>query len=209
MREAVVVKIGGSVSSNLSAIVSDLKDCIRIKVCKKIIIVPGGWIFADMVRKLGIDGSTAHWMAVASIDIYGYYISSFGAELVDSDDFNFNIDGVAVMLLHRLLRRYDELPHSWDVTSDSISIWLAEKLGVKEVVKLTDVDGVIIDGKIAEKVCVEELMNIETCIDKCSPFLMKKYRINMFVCNGLKNRVKDYILRGQAVGTLIDAHADK
>jgi hypothetical protein len=34
---------------------------------------------------------------------------------------------------------------------------------------------------------------------------MKKYGISMFVCNGLKGRVKDYILRGQAVGTLIKA----
>jgi len=208
MRDMIIVKIGGSCSSHLSEIVSHLKDC-SLESGKKIIIVPGGWIFADIVRKLNVDDDTAHWMAVASMDIYGYYISSFGAKLLEVDDFDFYPDEVSVLLPYRLTRKYDELPHSWDVTSDSISVWLAGKLGLKKVVKLTDVDGIIIDGEIVEEISAEELMKLETCVDRYSPFLMKEYGVDMFVCNGKINRVKDYILRGQAVGTLINSHADK
>lgn len=203
--KAIIVKIGGSCSSHLSEIVSHLKDCL--KSGKRIIVVPGGWIFSDTVRKLSVDDDTAHWMAVASMDIYGYYISSFGTKLLEADDFDFYPDGVSVLLPYRLMRKHDELPHSWDVTSDSISVWLAGKLGIKKVVKLTDVDGVFVDGEIVDEISAEELMKYESCVDKCCPSLMIKYGVDMFVCNGLKGRVKDYILRGRAVGTLI--YADK
>jgi hypothetical protein len=201
--EGLIVKIGGSCASHLPDIIAQLKECVELKAVESISIVPGGWFFADMVRATGVNDSAAHWMAVASMDIYGYYISSRDLDVVENFDFDFK--GVRVLLPYRLMRTHDELPHSWDITSDSISIWLAHKIGVKEVIKLTDVDGIFIEGELVNKISADDIADRTTCVDNFSPSLMKKYGISMFVCNGLKGRVKDYILRGQAVGTLIKA----
>ena len=202
--ERLIVKIGGSCASALSDITNQLKECIELKAVKSIFIVPGGWIFADMVRETGVKGSAAHWMAVASMDIYGYYISTYRVDVIEGNE-NLDFEGIGILLPYRLMRIQDELPHSWDVTSDSISIWLAHKMGIKEVIKLTDIDGVYIDGLLMEKISADDIAGKTTCVDNFSPVLMKKYGISMFVCNGLKGRVKDYILRGHAVGTLIKA----
>lgn len=200
-----ILKIGGSVSEKLSLVIDTLKE---VKPTRSL-IVPGGWIFADMVRqidrKIGLDPSAAHWMAIASMDIYGYYISNFGIPVFEPasiDDLK-DLKGVRVLLLYHLLKKLDDpdLPHSWDVTSDSIAVWLAAKLGEKTVVKVTEVGGIISNGELVEEIMSKELVGMESCIDRHTPFLLRKYGINMFVCRA--EEIKSYILRGQARGTLI------
>ncbi len=193
----IVVKIGGSVAANAQSIIETLKDCK-----KDILIVPGGWVFADLVRKLDADDTTAHWMAVKAMDIYGLYLSKF-APAIEPDDFDFDVHGVNVILPYRIVRIYDELPHSWDVTSDSIAIWIAEKMNAEEIVKLTDVDGIIIDGKLIDEIAACEL-SFQSCLDRFAPKLLREYRRDLFICNGLDvRRVKDYIMRGKAKGTKV------
>lgn len=201
----IVVKIGGSCSSNLQEIIQDLKDCVD-HADADILIIPGGWVFADMIRELELDDTTAHWMAVEAMDLYGHYISSFGIESIEPSQFGFDVSGVNVLLPYRLLRKYDELPHSWEVTSDSIALWVAHKIGLKEIVKLTDVDGVLVNGKLVEEIEAENVARLKTCVDEYSPALIQEFGLDMFVCNGLRGRVKDYILRGRAIGTRIKAH---
>ena len=201
-----IVKIGGSVASNLYSILSILKDC-----GESVLIVPGGWIFANLVRRINPrNDSIAHWMAVLAMEQYGYYISSFGVDTVRPRDFNelSKIEGsssVWVLLPYELMKNNDELPHSWDVTSDSIAVWIASKLEAKEVIKLTDVDGIILNGRVVERIRASELAGIKTCVDPYAPKLMVKHGVDMFVCNGLaEERVKYYITEGRAKGTLIE-----
>jgi hypothetical protein len=197
-----IVKVGGSVAAKIKEIVKELK-----KIREDILIVPGGWIFADLVKekasKEKLNCSTSHWMAIASMEIYAHYISNFGARAIEGLDFS----GVCVLLPYRLLRETNELPHSWDVTADSIAVWLASKLNHREVIKLTDVDGIFINGELVKKITASYLIEncIQTCVDAFSPYLMRRFSINMFVCNGMvRERIKDYIVRGQAKGTLIE-----
>lgn len=195
----IVVKLGGSVASNLKEIVSILQS-----LDEDILIIPGGWIFAELVRRLDVEDEKAHWMAILAMEQFGYYISNFGVETIKPEDFDIEFSGVRVLLPYELLINNDELPHSWDVTSDSIAIWIASKLGVKEVIKLTDVDGIILDGKLVERIEAEKLIGIKTCLDPYAPKLMVELSIDTFICNGLfANRVKDYIAKGRAKGTLV------
>ncbi|MCS7121526.1 MAG: uridylate kinase [Archaeoglobaceae archaeon] len=190
-----IVKVGGSVANALVSIVDFLKD-------KKVLIVPGGWIFADLVRTLKVSEEAAHWMAVMAMNQYGYYIAEKGLETIEPEDFNFKWEKTCVLLPYKLLRKYDELPHSWKVTSDSISAWIAYRLGEKMAVKLCAVDGIYLDGKILRKVKASELREIKTdVVDEYLSELLSSLRINYLVCNfdGLKN----YILRREVVGTLI------
>ena len=195
----IVVKLGGSVARNIPALIRSLRS-----IRKDILIVPGGWIFADTIRRLNIDDDRAHWMAVLAMEQYGYYVSSFGVETIRPKGFDFEFSGVRVLLPYELMLRNDELPHSWEVTSDSIAIWVASKLGIKEVVKLTDVDGIILNGRLVERIEADKLVGIETCLDSYAPKLMMERGVSVFICNGLvARRVKDYITKGRAKGTLV------
>ena len=197
----IVVKISGSVASNLKEIVSTLQS-----LGEDILIVPGGWIFADLIRKIDVDDENAHWMAILAMEQYGYYISSFGVGTIKPNDFNeIRFEGVKVLLPYDLLIGYDELPHSWDVTSDSIAIWIASKLKVGEVIKLTDVDGIFLNGRFVERIQASKLIGIKTCLDSYAPKLMVEHGVDTFICNGLfANRVKDYITKRRAKGTLVE-----
>lgn len=194
-----IVKVGGSVAEDLGVVV----DSLKIK--GDALIIPGGWKFADIVRELDekyrINRSLSHWMAISAMNIYGYFISNYGVDHFEPESFEeIELKGVRVLLPYRILRKYDELPHSWDVTSDSISVWVAAKLGVEEVVKVTKVGGIIVDREIVDEVLASDLRG-ETCVDRYTPHLLKKYKLNMFVCS--PKELKNYILRGRARGTLI------
>ena len=202
-----LIKIGGSVANELFSLIPELKSLNR-----NILIIPGGWVFADLVReadeKYKLDEKNAHWMAIACMDVYGYFISSYGVETVIAKNFADlrDVKGVKVVLLHSLLKQDEEftkLPCSWDVTSDSISIWMTSKLGIDRIIKVTNVDGVFVNNELVKSITASELLNlnIETCVDSFAPQLLKKYKIDMFVCN--TKEVKDYILKGKAKGTLI------
>ncbi|MCS7130978.1 MAG: uridylate kinase [Archaeoglobaceae archaeon] len=192
-----IVKIGGSVAEKLETVFDALKHAEDVKV------IPGGWIFADKVRELRLNDEISHWMAILAMNLYGYYMFQFGKErgfeLIEPADFSFfSRKGKFIILPYRLLRNFDELPHSWDVTSDAISVWIASKIGESRVVKITALGGVIKDGSIVEKVGAFEAGDI---IDRFTPFLLKKNRIELFICS--PEEIKNYILRGRAKGTFV------
>ena len=108
-----------------------------------LLIVPGGGPFADAVRDadraLRFGDEAAHWMAVLAMDQVAHILTERldRATLVETQH---EIDGVAgtgrpVLAPYRLLRAADALPgalpHTWDVTSDSIAAWFAGQLGAR------------------------------------------------------------------------------
>ncbi len=198
-----IVKMGGSVISRWRDLVDIFLEVNSI-LHRKILLIPGGGEIAEIVRGMNVDDENAHWMALAAMEINGYYLASLGANELRPESFGeINPRNVDVLLPYVLLRKNDELPHSWDVTSDSIAIWVAGKLKVGKVIKVTDVDGVFKDGKLVKEVGVEDL-DFESCLDAYSPTLIQRFGLDVFVCNGLHpERVKDYILRERALGTLI------
>jgi len=192
-----IVKVGGSVADKLEVVFEALKEVEDVK------IIPGGWIFADLVRELKLGDEASHWMAILAMGLYGYYMQEFGRkvgfEIVEPEDFGFfEKRGKFIVLPYRLMRRFDELPHSWDVTSDAIAVWIAAKLGEKRVVKVTAIGGVFKEGKILEHVGAFEAGE---AIDRYTPFLLKNHKIELFLCS--PEELKNYILRGRAKGTFV------
>jgi len=201
----IVVKVGGSVAEFADKLFEDLKTLAEGN-SMRILVVPGGWVFAEKVRELWkrgtIDDEAAHWMAVECMDVYGYYLSRFAQPVIpDSfDELLKELPSVGVLIPGKLLRNCDELPHSWDVTSDSIAIWIAHNIGAETIIKATGVDGLIVNGEVVSKMPASQLRS-ETCIDSYAPRLLSEYGLDIFVCRW--DRVKDYILRRAAIGTLI------
>lgn len=192
-----IVKVGGSIADKLEIVFEVLSTNEDVKV------IPGGWIFADIVEKLKLNDEISHWMAILGMSLYGYYMMSKaeqkGFEILEPESFEeLKEGGKFIVLPYRLIKRFDELPHSWSVTSDSIAIWIASKLGERRVVKVTAVGGVWRNGKLLEFATAGEAVGI---IDEYSPILLKNHGIELFLCS--PEELKNYILRGRAQGTFV------
>jgi aspartokinase-like uncharacterized kinase len=140
-------------------------------------------------------------MAILAMEQYGYYIADGGdAPLVYDTDIE--DEGAFILLPYALLKKNDELPHTWDVTSDTIAAWVAHRLNAR-FIKLTDVDGIFINGELIKELKAEELQGIETCVDGELPRFLIKNKMNCEILNGncpgrLVNAFKGYV-----PGTLI------
>jgi aspartokinase-like uncharacterized kinase len=78
-------------------------------------------------------------MAVLAMDQYAHLIASrlpTGKLVVRSKEIETTLDErcIPVLAPYRWMREADPLPHSWDVTSDSISAWVAAQVGAGRLV---------------------------------------------------------------------------
>jgi dihydroneopterin aldolase len=142
MRGAVVptvVKLGGSYafSSALKSWIDAVAACAG-----HVVVVPGGGPFAEAVRvaqpKMGFDDRAAHEMALLAMEQYGCALASLGAgwRLAASAAAILDVlreGGVPVWSPTPMLRDANDVPWSWDVTSDSLAAWLAGRIGAKRV----------------------------------------------------------------------------
>ena len=175
---------------------------------QSVLIIPGGAIFADNVRSFqdvsGISEDAAHWMAILAMEQYAYYLSDISGVPL-TIDLEIQKPGVNILLPYTILRDYDSgLEHSWDVTSDTISAWVAQRTG-SMLVKVTDVDGIYLDGELVQQIYAKDLADSEeTCVDKgLSAFLMT-HGMDCMVINGHSfDRVIEALKGSVTGGTLI------
>jgi aspartokinase-like uncharacterized kinase len=109
----------------------------------QIIIVPGGGLFADAVReaqKLSkISDACAHRLAVLAMDQYGLLLANMNSELATARN-EMELDErtwqhrCIVWLPSQMVLADDTIPKSWDVTSDSIAAWLAQKVNAQQLI---------------------------------------------------------------------------
>lgn len=196
----IVIKLGGSLIHRARELVKEIIEYSN-KESEKILIVPGGSIFADTVRKVDVSQETAHWMAVLAMEQYGYYLGNGnGAKLVD----NLQIDdaGAYILLPYNLMKKRDELPHTWDVTSDTIAAWVAHQLKAR-FIKATDVDGIYINGMLERELEAKELIGKETCVDKELPHFLIKNKMNCEIINGNCPGRLSSALKSNVAGTFV------
>jgi aspartokinase-like uncharacterized kinase len=183
----VVKKLGGSLKDCASPLIRQIDDRARQKHIS-VLIVPGGGVFADTVRTFqqasGTGEDAAHWMAVLAMEQYAYYLAD-----KSSCPLTTTLEplepGVSILLPYRLLQQDDSgLAHSWDVTSDTISAWVARKTGAR-LVKATDVDGIHLNGSLVSCLHASDLLDMEeTCVDRGLPRLLLKHGLDCLVVNG-------------------------
>ncbi len=147
-----VFKIGGKIlenSKNLECTISQLKKLYEDNTLQKIIIIPGGGSYANFIRSIDknlvLGDDLAHWMAIFSMDYNGKDLNRKFPDFECIDDFK-KIQSAkrifCIFLPFNYLRKNDELPHSWDVTSDSIAIYIANKLNLNECYFIKDIEGI-------------------------------------------------------------------
>jgi aspartokinase-like uncharacterized kinase len=139
----IVVKVGGGLLAQAGRLDAVLSQVGLVSQVEPLIVVPGGGPFADAVRdvdrRLQVSEDAAHWMAVLAMDQYAHLITSWlagGALVTEPGEIAAALDGGSIPVLapYSWLRRADPLPHTWDVTSDSIAAWVADALGAQRLV---------------------------------------------------------------------------
>ncbi len=145
-----VVKLGGGLLGRNGAFERVTGALAAFGAGRSLLVVPGGGPFSEVVRErcrhLQIDADTAHWMAILGMDQYAHVLACRirRAALVERErDIPVALAAgrIPVLAPYHWLRAADPLPHSWDVTSDSIAAWLASALGAARLILLKPVAG--------------------------------------------------------------------
>jgi aspartokinase-like uncharacterized kinase len=156
-----VVKLGGSLMG--TAALKGWLDALAQFGDGRVVIVPGGGIFADAVRdaqvKTGIDDATAHQMAVVAMDQYATLMTGLNADLVmaasELEIAKLCLQNKAIVWkASEMVLADKDLPMNWDLTSDSLAAWLATKLNAEHLLIVKS-----ISPSHTEKIEFEDLMS--------------------------------------------------
>jgi len=147
-----IFKIGGKIldnSKNLINTIAQLTQLFEDNIIKRIILIPGGGMIANFVRKIyrefQLNNNLAHWIAIYSMDYNGLGLKQKFPHLKlykDYKELQKESNFISLFLPYTYLKNNDELPHTWDVTSDSITLYLAIKFGLNKCFLIKDIDGI-------------------------------------------------------------------
>ena len=189
-----VVKVGGSLFDRVVPLLEIFREAGR-----PVLIVPGGGKFADLVRRLDVSEDAAHWMAIAGMEQFSWYIASHGIPATSALAPPVE---ATVLLPYCALREIDPLPHSWNVTSDTIAAWVARELSA-DLLLLKSVDGIHHRRRLLSRVEDPSITS-----DDVDPAFIRFVFDNNLVARVVNGRHDDRVrraLRDEAVvGTLVD-----
>lgn len=134
-----VIKLGGSLAS--SPHLDTLLECIS-SAHLPMVIVPGGGPFADAVRDiqslLGFDDAVAHDLALLSMAQYGRVLAARGGFRCASGSAAVSEaclrNSVPIVWLPDPSVDALDVERSWNVSSDSLAVWLANCIGSRRVI---------------------------------------------------------------------------
>jgi len=219
MPPVAVLKIGGSLGhgAGLSRLCREVE---RLGERHSVLVVPGGGEFADLVRKsyrtYNLGETTAHIMALLAMDQFGYLLN----RLIENSSLETGVDSavrvsetgqVAILLPSSTVLRTSHLPHSWQVTSDTVAAWVAHEAGCRRLVLLKDVDGLMpSDGsRILRSDCIREmtvtqLMEHAGGVDEYLSRFLASTPLETWIISGLiPERICELLDSGSTTGTRI------
>jgi aspartokinase-like uncharacterized kinase len=210
-----VIKVGGSLAEDPAALRALCNKLGEIAKKHRIVVVPGGGKFADVVRdfdrRYALSADISHRMAILGMDQFGLLLSQIIPNscatylLNDAKQFS-EIRVVPIFLPSRLMFQDDPLEHSWDVTSDSMAAYIAGRLNMDKVILVTDVDGIFTsdpkkhsDAKLINELSASELLREiqRTSVDRFLPKLLLEIQIDCYIVNGKYPERIEAILAGQ------------
>lgn len=131
----IVAKVGGSLYDD-----PRLGDGLRAWLAEQtapVMLVPGGGPLADTVREMdrvhGLGEEAAHWLAIRSLSVAGQFLELLLGRPQSRHP-------IRVVDCHDFFRRQDVIPHTWDVTSDSLAAAVASRTAARKLVLLKSVD---------------------------------------------------------------------
>src|SRR5574337_780724 len=150
MKIDVVIKVGGSLG-RWNGLGKLLDSIVRWKGASKVLVIPGGGVFADLVRaeyrRVRLTDHAAHRMAIVAMDQYGLQLCDLASRAAPASSLNqirevLRSGRLPVYLPSRSLARRDPFRPSWGVTSDSIAAYIARLVKADALLLLKNVDGI-------------------------------------------------------------------
>jgi aspartokinase-like uncharacterized kinase len=210
-----VIKVGGSLAENPPVLRELCKSLGAMGEKLRLVAIPGGGEFADVVREVdrryALAPSTAHRMAILGMDQFGLLLSEFipnsrAVYSLDEAKQLSELQKVPIFLPSKLMLQEDPLDASWDVTSDSIAAYIAHRLNADKLVLVTDVDGVFtsdpksdLAARLIRELAATDLLtlNQRTSVDLFLPKLLLKKKLDCYVVNGTYPARIEAILNGE------------
>ena len=189
-----IVKVGESLFPE------DAVNLSKALVGKSVMVICGGGELANLLRqydeRMDYSDTAAHKSAILCMDILGMLLAdkipgAEGVHSIDQAEKAIRDGKLPVFLPSQFLSREDPLEHSWRVTSDSLSLYIAHQLKAKLLIA-TDVDG-IYDQKpskngaqLIRNISAKKLLDFnETSVDDFLAGLLLQYRSSCYVINGM------------------------
>jgi len=211
-----VFKIGGKIlenSNNIKSTFSQLAQLFEKEILQKIMVIPGGGSLANFVRSLDdalqIGDDLAHWSAIYSMNYNGIMLNRKYPNLESIEKLKTFQDAkqmFCIFLPYSFLREDDTLPHNWEVTSDSIALYVANKLKLSQCFLIKNIDGIFnIDKELIKSIStfkynelkssnqLENIIENDSNIKKSKPIdshllkLIEKYKTPCYILNGTPN----------------------
>ncbi len=137
-----IIKLGGSLLGT-----DELRHWLALVAQHgdgRVVIVPGGGVFADTVRAVYkqvpmSETTCARALAVSAMNQLGTLLIDQMPALVPAHseleiaERSWQHRGIVWMPSKMVMADGDDIPHSWDVTSDSLALWLANKLSAQHL----------------------------------------------------------------------------
>lgn len=196
-----VLKIGGSLAENpdsLFRLCEKLSDLAKVN---RIVVVPGGGEFADIVRELdkriGLSNRIAHQMAVLAMDQYGLLLSDIipnSSVVSEIEKLTSSAEGkLQIVLPSKYIFIEDPLENSWNVTSDTIAAQLSNRIHAKKLILVTNVDGIYSENpkqkpnaQLIKELSAKQLLTWKkrTSVDVILPKIILQTGLDCYVVNG-------------------------
>lgn len=174
-----VVKLGGSLADW-----DGLPDLLAALPGLGVAVVPGGGPFADQVRtaqeRWRFDQRTAHLMAIQAMTQFGRMLVALEPRMraARSPDQvrTITLTGSSCIWLPDAddLAGQDDIPASWEVTSDSLAAWLAKRIDASDLILLKSCD-------ITEPTSIGALSEAGI-VDRALPALAAEGRFTTWIC---------------------------
>jgi aspartokinase-like uncharacterized kinase len=214
-----VLKVGGSLS-RAAGLESLCREISRLGARHRLLVVPGGGAFADQVRetyrRYKLDETAAHCMALLAMDQYGYLLSRLITDSLLTADLPCACRAAesgrsAILLPSALVIQTDPLPHSWQVTSDTIAAWVTHQAHCRRLVLLKDVDGLLAGGyannsqsELIAELSAEQLAEHSGGVDPYLCRFLASASLEIWVINGMQpERLSELLDAAHTTGTHI------
>lgn len=218
-----VIKFGGSILEDFDACKRTIKAISQLpKLGVKVLVIPGGGPTDNTIERLD---KTAHFVSFThhkacarAQDQTGLMICDpvFGDAFTPCQTFEevnaaTEVGKVPVLLPSYTIFACDPFERVWEITSDAMAAWYSWFVHCKNVIIITNVDGVYPADKIGQEsaliseITASELLKYgHNAVDACTAPFLKENGINAWIVNGsAPERIIDIVHGRNIIGTFI------